>query len=297
MVQVAWGMTSLELVQATTRNDLRLDGLWEAPLSEPKGAVILLHGVGGNFYGSALLRDLAAALRSDGWAVLRANTRGHDLVSLAQVGGRARYEGAAFETVSRCTRDLAAWNAFCRSRGARSTVILGHSLGAIKALYAAVHDEDACPDAVIALSPPRLSYAAFAAGAARETFLDDYERARQAVIAGRAREIMSVRFPFPLLLTPATFLDKYGPEERYNIERFVGRLAVPSMLLYGELELRDGGAAFSGLVESLAALEYSGPEPHLQTIVGADHFYTGRHGEAAQAVSSWLRDLRLSKAQ
>ena len=277
-----------ELVRVTTSDRLRLDGLWSQRSAAVRGVVVLLHGVGGNFYSSPLLDAFADALLDSDWAVLRANTRGHDLVSLAHVGGRMRYEGAAFETVARSTRDLAAWTELGRARVGR-TVWLGHSLGAIKSLYAAVHAPEAGPDLVIALSPPRLSYSAFADGSSRESFLEDYRRAREAVVAGRSREIMAIRFPFPLLLTPATFLDKYGPEERYNIERFVMRLTVPSLLVYGALELQEG-PAFEGLVESLRGLDYEGPRPALQVISGADHFYTDRYAEVVRAVVAWLDD-------
>ena len=276
-----------QLVQTETSDRLRLDGAWQFA-GDGSPAALLLHGVGGNFYGSSLLASLAGVLRDRGWSVLRANTRGHDLVSLAEVNGRYRWEGAAFETVARCVRDVAAWLAFLREHRPARTAVIGHSLGALKAVYAAAHDPSATPDAIVALSPPRLSYAAFANGPERDAFLKTIDQARDAMRRGRATELLTVRTPFPLLISAGAYLDKYGPDENYNLERFAGQVRCPVLYVYGQHELESGGTPFAGIIEAIQRLPHTGPPPQFITVDGADHFYTDRHDEVTRAVIQWL---------
>ncbi len=278
----------MELVHTITSDKLKLDGAWYPGPDSNTTAILLLHGVGGNFYSSSLLDRFAAALTQLDLSVLRANTRGHDLVSLAQVNGRFRWEGAAFETVSRCTRDIAAWLAFLREHNLRRLIVLGHSLGALKAIYAAADDPAATPDAIVALSPPRLSYAAFMNGPEREIFSQTIERARKLVQQGQMTDLMTVKTPFPLLITASAYLDKYGPQENYNIERFAARVRCSTLYVYGQLELETGGTAFADIIESLEQLPHVAAQPDFATIPGADHFYTERHGEVVAEVLQWL---------
>ncbi len=278
----------MELVQTVTSDRMRLDGAWQLARGEATNAAILLHGVGGNFYSSGLLSHLSNSLHQQGWSVLRANTRGHDLVSLAQIGDRFRWEGAAFETVSRCVRDIAAWLEFVRDRGVSCPVVVGHSLGALKAVYAAAHDPSASPRAIVALSPPRLSYSAFMEGPERESFSETIHRAQQAVRQGRATELLTVKTPFPLLISAGSYLDKYGPDENYNIERFAASVRCPVLYVYGEIELATGGPPFANIVQSLQGLPHQGPPPEFATVPGADHFYTNRYCQVSSVVTTWV---------
>lgn len=282
----------MQLVHATTSDQLRLDGAFLPPDSANAPVVVMLHGVGGNFYGSSLMDHFASPLREQGMGILRANTRGHDLVSLAQVGQRFRWEGAAFETVGRCTRDIAAWLGFLRERGYPHHIVWGHSLGALKAIYAAAHEPSAVPDAIVALSPPRLSYAAFMHGPERKEFEKTIERARDLIRQAKHSELLTVRTPFPLLISAAAYLDKYGPDEHYNIERFAALVRCPTLYVYGQTELQSGSTAFQGIVESLQSLNYVGPPPVFRVVEGADHFYRDRYAEAASTVLDWLTSLR-----
>ena len=77
--------------------------------------------------------------------------------------------GSAYERVEQCLEDLDAWLVWADERYQR-VILLGHSLGAIKALYYQVHRSpqslQTLPSLrqVIAISPPRLSYKAFSQG-------------------------------------------------------------------------------------------------------------------------------------
>src|SRR5207253_2019123 len=158
-----------DLVHTTTRDGLRLDGAYhepavEAPRALALDALCLVHGTGGNFYGSTLLEAFAEKLLSLGCAVLRVNTRGHDPVSTAATARGGRRQGAAYEAVDDCRHDVAAWLDWLRPRAGPRVGLLGHSMGAVKCLYAPAQEPDLQPACVIALSPPRLSYAWFCSG-------------------------------------------------------------------------------------------------------------------------------------
>ena len=153
----------VELVRSTTSDGVRLDGaLHRADNSAdrrlPIDAVVCLHGVGANFYGSTLFEDLLPAFLGRGVAVLRVNTRGHDRVSIANTTGGPVQQGAAYEVVGQCRYDVRAWLDFLAQRGFQRVGLMGHSLGAIKAIYAEAHEPHTKTGCLIAISPPRLSY-------------------------------------------------------------------------------------------------------------------------------------------
>lgn len=286
----------VELVRTTTSDGLRLDGalvLAESPASQSAAsdslpsAAILLHGVAGNFYGLGTFEKLIPVLRALGLAVLSVNTRGHDSVFGAMAGNVRRRFGAAYETVDDCRLDVAAWIQFLASRGHERVVLIGHSLGAIKAVYAQAHDRFAQVAAVVATSPPRLSYSAFVNSPESSVFWESMSTAERMVAEGRGDELFTAKFPFPLLITAAGYIDKYGPAERYNILRFAADLPCPALFTYGSKELEGGGIAFAGLPEALLSLPNQAAR-QVATIDGADHFYAGCGDRLAGEIARWL---------
>lgn len=287
----------VELVHTLTRDGLRLDGGLAVPDASsqqpapPEGnvrrAALLLHGVGSNFYSSSTLQPLAEALRCGGYGVLLANTRGHDLVYAASVGNVRRRLGAAYETVADCCLDVAAWVELLAQRGFTHVTLIGHSLGAIKAVYSQAHQPQPQVQRVVAISPPRLSYAAFRAIPESSLFEQSLSEAQRLVASGQPDALFTCQFPFPLLITAAGYLDKYGPAERYNILRFAANIQCPTLFVYGGRELAEGGVAFAGMPEAL--MELPGRERRQVAVIdGADHVYTGRTGPLTQTVMAWL---------
>ena len=287
----------VELVRTVTRDGLRLDGALHACQSPGPGlvparetasaAAILLHGVAGNFYTSSTFEPLLLKLQEIGVAALSVNTRGHDSVFGASQGNIRRRFGAAYESVDDCRHDVAAWIQFLKSRGYGRIVLIGHSLGAIKAVYAQAHEPCAEVAAVVAISGPRLSCSAFMNAPESSTFFESFRTAKQMVKEGRGDELFTGKFPFPLLITASGYLDKYGPAERYNLLKFAGDLPCPALFVYGSKELASGGIAFAGMPEALLALP--GTERRTAEVVdGADHIYTGKSEELAGVVVGWL---------
>lgn len=287
----------VELVRTVTRDGLRLDGALAQGYPAAQGhtsqlcnAAILLHGVGGNFYSARTLEPLIARLLERGVAPLVVNTRGHDAVFEASLGTVRRRFGAAYEIVDECRLDIAAWVELLASRGLGRIVLIGHSLGAIKSVYAQAHDKSTAIRAVAAISPPRLSYAAYMNAPDSSRFWESMQTAQRLVKTGQGEELFTSTFPFPLLISAASYIDKYGPAERYHLLRFAAELPCPALFVYGSKELSSGGIPFAGVPEALAALPH-GQSRTIKVIPGADHFYTGLGQELACEVESWLQAL------
>ncbi|HMP80214.1 MAG TPA: hypothetical protein PKD54_12235, partial [Pirellulaceae bacterium] len=109
-----------ELVSVTTRDFVRLHGFYAGPSSSSQRretGVVLVHGLGGNFYGSPLLTAITQHLRDSGFDTLMANTRGHDLLNWTACAGRSRVLGSSTENVADASADLAAWAAYLQRQG------------------------------------------------------------------------------------------------------------------------------------------------------------------------------------
>jgi pimeloyl-ACP methyl ester carboxylesterase len=281
----------VDLVQTTTRDGVRLDGMFQtASLSPtvPLDGLCLIHGTGGNFYSSTLFDALAEQLLALGIAVLRVNTRGHDGISTAVTAKGGRRQGAAYEIADESRHDLAAWLDWLRNRVGPRAGFLGHSMGAVKALYATAQEALLKPTCVIAISPPRLSYSAFCTSSDGPQFLAIYAVAERLVQAGTPAALMEVKLPLSYVITAGGFVEKYGPDERYNYLRFIGGLPCPVLLTLGEREMANN-MAFAGAVQELAPIAARHPGLCVETIAGADHFYTDVRAALIDRIENWLR--------
>ncbi len=282
----------VELVKVQTTDGVRLDGAWSKAATlkshqhssdnTSRSLVLCLHGVGSNFYGSRMMAEVAEAVAEWGCDCLRVNLRGHDYCYTGMSRMGVRRLGSAYERVEQCLEDLDAWLAWADERYQR-VILLGHSLGAIKALYYQVHRSpqslQALPSLrqVIAISPPRLSYQAFSQGQQSVEFQQSIQNARDAMEAGSPQKLVDVTVPFPLLMTAASYLDKYGPQEKYNIEQLLDGLQLPTDFIYGGHELQFGGVAFAGLDDSIPELVRRADvtsQVTVQVVPDADHLYS-----------------------
>jgi len=282
-----------ELIRVTASDGQKLDGAYysgdsAAATYRPWDGALMVHGVGGNFYESQLLIRLAEQLAAGGVNVVSGNTRGHDFVNLGRTRLGPMRQGADYETVGDSRYDLAAWIDFLRQRGARRIVVIGHSLGAIKGVLTAALHRPSLLAGLIAISPPCLSYSRFLQGPRRRLFERTVEKARLLVDRGAINDLIMAKYPFPLLITAAGYLDKYGPDENYNLLRFAARVACPTLYLYGQVEIDSGSRAFCGVPEALEQLTYETVRPEIRVIPGADHLYSGVLDMLTYHVCDWL---------
>lgn len=283
----------IDLVEMWTSDGVRLHGALQTLESSSThrqstedliaDAALLLPGVGGNFYGSSLIAGLAAACTSAGVAALRVNTRGHDTICTVKTRIGGLLQGGAFESVDECRHDIDGWVQFLTEQGYERVVLIGHSLGAIKALYSQSQAANPAVAAVIPVSPPRLNHDVFRQADSSPPFLDSLAQAQALVADGQANTVFHAKFPFPMHMTASTFLDKYGPESRYDILKFAHNVTVPCHFVYGELELAQGGIAFHELDSAVAGLDWRQP-PSIEIVPAANHFYSGVEDQLEQLI-------------
>ena len=295
-------MSHVELVQVRTADGLRLDGALAAPkhadcAGEPKSAdskgtdpqptspidaALFVHGTGSNFYTSSLFEGLTPKLLSDGITVLRINTRGHDVVSIASTLHGPQRLGSSLEHVDDCRHDLIAWLEFLASRGFKSVALVGHSLGAIKSLYTVARVQHPALVRLIAISPPRLSHTHYLASEKRGEFLAHYRQAQEHAAAGRGDALIEIKTPLPFLVSAGSFIDKYGPDEKYNFLREIDRIHLPTLFTFGGIELEE--VNFRGLPEDILATASPAQNIRVVTIIGANHIYTGQIDELSHKI-------------
>lgn len=284
-----------ELVHTITSDFVRLHGFYreskETLVSNAEtggiNAAILTHGLGGNFYSSRLLFHLAGVLESIGIHVVIANTRGHDMINSSTWAGKTRSVGAAFEDVADSKMDINAWADFLVKRGHTNIAAVGHSLGAIKSIYAQAFAPHPNIKNIVALSATRLSYAKLSDSPRGELFRETIKKCESLVEQNLGHNPIQVPFPFPTWMSPQGYLDKYGPTEAFNWLDFIDRIEIPTLMLFGERELNEN-VAFEGLRDNLALLNDGWNSLTIQEIEEADHFYTSRFNEVGENIVRWL---------
>lgn len=280
----------VDLISVVNEDGLRLDGAFLAPESgmPPKGpvdAVILIHGSTANFYTRATI-DMAEDLRNQGYACLSLNTSAHDTVWYNQAD--STYYGVGFEILDRSRLDMRAGIDYLAGLGFQRIAILGHSMGAVRVGYYAATESDERVATVIPISPVRLSYSYMMDSEDAEEFRSMIQRADELEAQGKAQELMAVNYPIPQMFSAASYLDKLGPGERYNLVTLAPKIKVPVFAISGSLEthsrLRD-------MARDLATAAVNSPRAEYTIIEGGNHSLTNRREEAATAVLGWLASL------
>ena len=280
----------VDLLTLTSADGLSLDGAFfePAPGVSPKGpvdAMLLIHGSGGNFYRTAT-KAMAEDLRNQGYACLAINTKGHDTVWSPQ--GSGEYYGNALEILDNSRHDLAAGIDYLWAKGYRNIGLLGHSMGAVKVGYYAATEDDDRLVTVIPISPVRLSYSYYMESDDAEEFKSIIERADQMEAEDRAQELMELRFPIAQMFSAASYLDKHGPGERYNLVDLSPRIKVPMLVMGGELEthtrLRD-------CPQDMVTAAVNSPRAEYVIIPGGNHSLLNSMEKASAMVLDWLGSL------
>lgn len=289
---------NVELVRVRTSDGVRLDGAFQAGLKAnddlPFDAVILLSGVGSNFYGSTLIESLAETFQKRGVAALRVNTRGHDGVCTVSSPDGGRLQGAAYEIVDECRYDIEAWASLLSQRGFDRVVLLGHSLGAVKSLYSQAYQPHAAINQIVAISPPSLSHDRFTSGESAAAFRTSMSEAVRLNSEGRPEMLFQATFPFPMILSAGTYVDKYGDQSRYDFLRFTDRIKTPILFTFGEIELTHGGVAFDNLPNAIQNVPWK-VQPSLVTVPSANHFYSDCHETLSLMLTRKLFDSALGR--
>ena len=146
---------------------------------------------------------------------------------------------------------------------------------------------------VIPISPVRLSYSYYMESEDAEEFQGIIQRADQMEAEDRAQELMEVRFPIAQMFSAASYLDKHGPAERYNLVDLAAKVRVPMLVMGGELEthtrLRD-------CPQDMVTAAVNSPRAEYVIIPGGNHSLLNSMDQASATVLDWLGSLAPVKA-
>lgn len=289
----------MELVHCTTDDHLRLDGLWyDSAQGGCETTVVMHHGVTGSCVTPGFFQDSVEPLVQRGLAVLRANSRGHNVVARASPPAIG-YIGSAFEKMDDCHHDWDAWCRFASSRGAKRIVLWGHSLGAVKSILVGAAGVPDGVSAIVASSPPRFSFAQFARCEEEwDEFKASFDEALQATTSGAADRLIEVAKPTPLLIQAERYVEKYGPDETYDYVRHVPKVDVPLLITIGGkegIERRPGLSrlAFWEAANYLPELAEKHANVRFESIADGDHAYTGVGDALRAVVFTFLKEERI----
>ena len=143
---------------------------------------------------------------------------------------------------------------------------------------------------MVAASPPRFSHQLFSQAPEEGTdFLRVCQLAQQHVDAGQPETLMHTAHPVPLLIAARVFLDKYGPDARYDIVEHIPNLQVPTLLFIGTDE--QPRLSFADSPPEMRRLAGEMENFQFESIPGADNFYTNQRDYVWDLVSGWLEAL------
>lgn len=277
-------MIRTQLVSVRTEDQVLLHGALFEPANPGPVAALIVHGYWGNFY-TGLGRFLPQALAEAGFPSLSLNNRGHDLGTIVDnepcIGGlRDRFEDSH--------RDIAAGIRLLRERGYERLVLVAHSFGTSRIVYAQVKMPDPHVAGLILCSPPPLMR-----GVARHYLDVPYQEAvdiaQGMVDAGKGDHTCVFRHtgPVPFVATAATFLSIWGPDPNHDVTTFIGELETPLLTVVCDGEY-ESQRSYASLVHRLA--EKATPRD-LVFLPGGDHYYCGAEEHLVKTVVAGLRKM------
>lgn len=123
-----------DFVKAATKDGLILNGLF-ASGEKNKPVIIFIHGYSQDFFQNPFIYSIAKKLANQGIGFLSIQTRGTGThLRTFTTSKKARDTGAKFELLEESYLDLDAWISLLKYLGYQEIILMGHSLGSIKAV-------------------------------------------------------------------------------------------------------------------------------------------------------------------
>ena len=260
------------------RGTRRLDGFYRPPKNPNPPLVVMVHGMGSNFYRSGLKKAFLEAAPALGLGVLSFNNRGAE-------------RGTQDESFGACLHDLDAAAEFARRHGHRELVLVGHSTGCQKIAYWQSRRRHPAVAGLVLLAPA-----------------DDYAVTRRDLgrwfdktVAWAQRQVADGKPDAPVAglyetFTAARFLGLANPRAtEAGVFRYDGplthfrRLRCPVLAIFGENE--EFAAIPPAEMLSILRRKTRSVDFDDWLIPGADHGFHGCEAELALSVCQWAREI------
>ncbi len=254
-----------------------LDGFYRPAPKKSAPLLVFVHGMGSNFYRSALKKAFLEAAPELGLGILSFNNRGAE-------------RGTEDEKFRTCLADLDAAAEFARRRGHRKLVFIGHSTGCQKIVYWQAQRRNPAVAGLVLLAPAD-DYAVTRRDLGRR-FDAKVARAKAMVARGRGDAPVTGLYE---RFTAARFLSLSDPRvAEANVFRYAGaltqfrRVRCPVLAVFGENE----EFAVIPPAEMLAILRKKTRSRDFDDwlIPGADHGFRGSAPELALSTCQWARE-------
>jgi len=232
-------MPTLERVKTT--DQFELQGLLYTPQQKTDIVVLHCHGMAGNFYENRFVNITGLQLVAHGIAFCAMNNRGHDMISdfIVVKEGKIEYArvGEVYERVEDAVKDIAAWVDFLKEKGFAKIILMGHSLGAVKAVLYAKEYQNELKGLILA-SPPDMHRHA----KVEKDFAQKMDEAKELVAQGQERKLLSKPVLDWYPISAGTYLNLFtegGPADVFSIESGkkptrILKLNLPILVLFGE---------------------------------------------------------------
>jgi pimeloyl-ACP methyl ester carboxylesterase len=279
-----------QLVETVTDDGYALEGAVFTPANDgvARLPVVWMHGFTGRFYEHHALA-IGRRLAERGHVFLTGNNRGHDFGAAIQRadGGESLRAGAWWESFDEHRFDFAAWIGFTIRLGFDRVILVGHSLGAVKAVHYMANSQDERIAALVSASGP-----AFLGRRIRDAS-DRLDLARRLVAEGRGRDLLP-EDPGGRVTSAATYVDRASAEmDIYGLDRPnppISRIRCPILFVLGSEEPEIATRAELPVLQRNAS---SAPATDSLYVEGADHVYRGREVAVADGIADWLNRLAI----
>lgn len=284
-------------IQFIARDGLRLSGFLSG--SNGKKIVIHVHGLGGNFYRSALSWLLADNYAKAGYDFFSVNTRGHDWVAngtkkKGRQWNRTRV-GTTYERFESCADDINGAVDCATGLGYKEIILQGHSTGCQKITYYQGKINDRRIKALVLLAP------ADDLNIAKNRLKSRYGKAI-AFVKKMIKERHGNEFlPYWIHRSPitakryASFAMKGNTEaDLFDYEtgnfRLLKRIKQPILAIFGDKEEHKT----KDIKECLLLLKenaISSKKTDIAIVEGANHGFEDRERALSSFVVHWLNEL------